>query len=152
MDVEALRAAFVGHLGDEQFRKFIFELDVCRSRGRLKYWMQEMWDGFARGHPEWALTFAELAAVFRVCRVHRCELTPAVVRLVGASVRIHDSDAYHSAWSGQFPHSYPDLPDDYPHPTRMFETFLCPECRAARAEWERTNTTPELVPLDDPRP
>ena len=121
-----------------------------RSRGRLKFWMQEAWDGFAREHPEWTLTFDELATVFRVCRVHRCELTPATVRLVGAGVPIRDSDAYHTVWSGQFPHSYAELPPNYPHPTRMFETFLCTACQGARAEWSRTNVPPELAPLGTP--
>jgi hypothetical protein len=151
MDVEALRTAFAAHLGTEQFRKFVFELDGCRGRGRLKFWMQEAWEGFVRGHPEWAMAFDDLQRVFLVCRVHRCELTPATVRLVGASVRIRDSDAYHTAWNGQFPHSYAELPADFPHPTRMVETYLCPACRAARGEWSRTNTSSELVPLDGPQ-
>jgi len=151
-DVEALSTAFAAHLGDEQFRKFVFVLEGIRySGGRLKYWMQEARDRFVSKHPEWALTFDELLTVFQVCRVHRCELTPATVRLVGASVRILDSDAYHTAWNELFPHSYAVLPADYPHPTRMVEGFLCPACQVARAEWSRTNTPPELTPLDNPR-
>ena len=47
--------------------------------------------------------------------------------------------------------SYAVLPANYPHPTRMVEEFLCPACQVARAEWSRTNTPPELTPLDNPR-
>jgi hypothetical protein len=146
MDFGAMRGAFAARLGGERYRRFLAELDGCRARGRLRHWMQEVWDDFVRDHPEWGMAFPELLKAFRVCAVHGDELVPAAVRMVSPELQVPYTDEHHAVWGRTFPHAYADLPADVPFPTVIREMFVCPACQVARAEWERDHEPPELRP------
>jgi hypothetical protein len=75
MDIGNVRAEFKRFAGPERYRKFVrFVGNQSRSKRRLFYWQEQLWDEFESKFPEARLSAEEILRAFCICDLHGCEL------------------------------------------------------------------------------
>ncbi len=128
MDTRELQASFRRFAGHERYRKFVRAINrACRSKGRLFFWQEQLWDEFAATIPDGLKTGNEVMAAFRVCDVHDCPLqSPPDDKPL---VEIRDTPERELAYNTLFPFA-------------INGNLVCLQCRTAREKWIEEN--PEL--------
>jgi hypothetical protein len=125
MDTRKLRASFREFVGHDRYTKFTREVNrACIRKGRLFFWMEELWTEFAAITPNAPQSGDQVIAAFSVCDVHDCPLQPSPDDRPLPKIR--DTPEYEFACYGMFPFA-------------ICRDLVCFECRAAREEWVEAN-------------
>ena len=71
MDTRELRASFLRFAGQDRYRKFVRTINgACRSKNRLLFWQEELWQEFAATIADPPNVDKEVMDAFNVCDVH----------------------------------------------------------------------------------
>ena len=129
MNTGELRASFRRFAGHERYTKFVRAVNrACRSKGRLFFWQEQLWEEFAATTTDAPRTGADVMASLTVCDVHDCPLqSPPDDKPLP---EIRDSPELELAYNTLFPFA-------------INGNLICPQCRAAREKWIEEN--PKLL-------
>lgn len=125
MDTADFRASFRRFAGHDRYSKFVRAINrACRSKGRLFFWQEQLWDEFATTIPDVPTSGNEVLAAFSVCDVHDCPLQSPPDDKPLAEIR--DTPENELAYNALFPFA-------------INGNLVCPQCRAAREKWIEEN-------------
>ncbi len=128
MDTRELRTSFQRFAGFDRYTKFVRAVNrACRSKGRLFFWQEQLWDEFAATTPDAPRAGEQVMVAFSVCDVHDCPLQSPVDDTPLPEIR--DTPECEVAYNTLFPFA-------------INGELVCIQCRAARQKWIGEN--PEL--------
>ena len=128
MDTGDLKSRFLHFAGADRYRTFVRTINrTCRSKGRLLYWQQDLWDTFVSAVPQASENHVDVLTLFRFCDVHGHPLQPAPNDQNLTEIR--DTPEAEQANEEIFPFA-------------INADLICPECRVERERWIAAN--PEL--------
>ena len=107
LSIEEVRRSFAEFCGQARFVKFVELFNrKARSRRKLLYWQEKLWQEFVDQHPEVAgFSFEDLERVLRICHVHLVPLSDHDVPIERELWDILYSHEYQQACTAQFPYS-----------------------------------------------
>lgn len=121
MDARELRASFRRFTGHDRYTKFVRTLNrACRSKGRLFFWQERLWEEFAATTPDAPRVGEEVMAALSVCDVHDCPLQSPPDESPLPEIR--DTPECELACNTLFPFA-------------INGTLVCLPCRLAREAW-----------------
>jgi len=126
-----LRTQFEAFVGDERYRKFLRQ----GFRPRLKFWQEQELARFFEAHPDLRCELSDLEIAFRVCEVHRTELSPCTLEVFEGFLDY--SRSYSGARSELFPHAAEDpfSTEGGNVPACPVSAWYCGHCRQARGQY-----------------
>src|SRR5262245_29494007 len=121
MDIAEIRTEFKQFAGPERFRKFVrFVGNECRSKGRLFFWQEQLWNEFASKFPNARLSPEEILRVFCICDAHGCELGDLPPEAHSSKIR----------WTPEY-----DRAEETLFPLASGRHARCPQCQSERQRW-----------------
>ena len=129
--LSTLRTQFEAFVGNERYRKFLRQ----GFRPRLKFWQEQELSRFFQAYPDLRCELSDLEIAFRVCDVHRSELSPCTLELFEGCLDYARS--YLDARSEWFPHAAEDpfSTEGGNVPARPVNAWYCEHCRQARSQF-----------------